>query len=73
MICPNCNKEIAIEPYVYINVENYGTTQIAVSKCCGTPYRISRKISFNLSLYTGDKTVDDWGTPIINKPIKKDE
>lgn len=64
MNCPNCHKEIKINQVVFSNCEQYHTTNLAVSKCCGAPFLVAAKVSFVVTPYTGSKTEDDWGDPI---------
>lgn len=67
--CPHCNAELKFDSCVYANVETYGHQTLASTACCGHAVWVSRKVSFGISPYFGDRTEDDWGSEI--KPIKK--
>lgn len=64
MICTKCGKELDFISPVLKNVAAYGGYVTGVSSCCGTAYRIGRIIEFDVQLYEGDKTEDDWGNKI---------
>lgn len=64
MNCPHCSAPIEFETYVLYNVEVYGKPVIGKTKCCGKGLRVSRKISFEVSVlneYDGEISVDSWG------------
>lgn len=68
MKCPNCKKEINLIPPAYRNLESYqigtGKSVLATSSCCNSAFKVYIKTSFQLELYDGDKTKDDWGNSI---------
>ena len=66
MECPNCKKPISIPNRVYRNLETYSPAGMAlsVSDCCGIGFVVKSTISFKITLYTGEKTEDDWGEKI---------
>ena len=65
--CPHCNKELKIDSCVYNNVETYGKSALAISKCCGRAVMVSRVVNFGISAYNGERTEDDWGNSILPK------
>lgn len=66
MKCPHCNKELEFETYVVYNVEVYGKPLIGRAKCCGKGLRVSRKMSFSVSILGEfeQPEVDDWGVAL---------
>ncbi|WPJ50223.1 hypothetical protein RCIP0023_00181 [Klebsiella phage RCIP0023] len=63
--CPHCNTELKIDYCVYMNVETYGKSALATSKCCGRAVVVSRVVNFGISAYNGERTEDDWGNCIL--------
>jgi phage pi2 protein 07 len=62
MKCPQCKKELElITPQVWRNVDTYHRTVVAKTKCCKKLILVSPRFEYNISVYRGDKTVDDWG------------
>lgn len=66
--CPHCQSELRIADCVYGNVETYGKSALASTECCSRGVWVSRRITFNIAPYSGDRTQDDWGDNIIQEP-----
>lgn len=62
--CPHCNEFLKIPECVYINVETYGRSALVSTECCGHGVMVSRKVSFGINAYCGERTEDDWGEDI---------
>ena len=69
MECPNCKKELKIPNSVYRNLETYsvGGSKLIASECCKTGFIVKMKVSYQITEYTGDLKVDEWGNDIILK------
>jgi hypothetical protein len=71
MKCPHCNKEVKVPPYAWYNAENYKNAVLVKTECCGNPIVIYPKTEFDVYIYDGDRTTDDWGL-IFEKSKKLD-
>jgi hypothetical protein len=75
MKCINCGQRVSLAEQVFYNVEAYGGPVVGVSSCCGAPYRVSRRILFDVEPSYTKETQDDWGEKIKthHSKEKKDE
>ena len=60
MKCPYCNKETKIAEVVKRNLETYGGSVKARTKCCNALIRVSPIVSFRCT-ETDQNGTDDWG------------
>lgn len=64
MKCTKCEKQIDFVPPVFRNLETYGGSAVAISRCCGIAYSVKIKHSYDIQEYTGTSNIDDWGNKI---------
>lgn len=59
--CPHCKKEIIIPEISKMSLDAYGNEVLTITECCGKGVFLTPVRSFNVRLYIGTKTEDDWG------------
>jgi len=69
MECPNCKKDLRINPIAYMNLETYnvGGSVLTASECCGAGFTVRMKITYVSTQYQGEKKEDDWGVELTHK------
>jgi len=60
MECPYCKQSAQISDTVKLNLEAYGGSRKARTKCCGALIRVYSKINFWCT-ETAQEGKDDWG------------
>ncbi len=65
MKCPQCGKELQIPNNTQMNIDNYVSPTLTITKCCGKLVKLYPHITFNAVKYEGEEDEDDWG----RKPI----
>jgi len=60
MRCPYCSKNTIIDRVVQMNLEAYGESVKARTKCCGKIIRVWPVITFRCDI-TDQSETDDWG------------
>jgi len=61
MKCPYCGKKAKIDDVVKRNLESYGGSARARTKCCGKIVRVYPIIYFTCNLEYDQQNKDDWG------------
>lgn len=60
MICPYCRRKAKIDEVVKLNLESYGRSVRARTRCCGALIRVRPVVSYRCE-ETDQKGKDDWG------------
>ena len=66
-ICPHCGNELKVPERAYFNCDQYGTSAVVATECCGHGVRIQPVRSYRITVYDGNMTDDDWGVPFKSK------
>jgi len=60
VICPYCRRQANISDIAKTNMESYGNTVRALSKCCGKILTVRPRVTFSCS-ESNQSAPDDWG------------
>lgn len=64
MECPHCKKPIKLPAHATGNMEAFGRPVLVNTECCHKPVQCYPRTVYSAHEYLGNKTEDDWGSPI---------